>query len=236
MRALLHSANLGPQYLSWALIHAVYLKNRLPHWSINKTPYEAYTGQKPDIKRVRVSGSPVVCRMPGRRHAKLDIHSAMGIFLGYTATDSNIYCQDNGTKRIKLTTHVTFDEAGYTNPPNSRSPTQQLLQHLQGSPTPPTTPAPGDIIKHPLQPVSKPDTASPTGQDTRKQDKNALLVQRLRHKAYYQCRQHRTQMVWMSTALPMRSYLLVVQLCYHWTLRLHLLLVHTVNCFPTVDS
>jgi hypothetical protein len=31
MRALLHGANLGPEYWSWAVLRAVYLRNRLPH-------------------------------------------------------------------------------------------------------------------------------------------------------------------------------------------------------------
>ena len=34
MRCLLHSAGLGPEYWSYALIHAVYIKNRLPHTHI----------------------------------------------------------------------------------------------------------------------------------------------------------------------------------------------------------
>jgi transposase InsO family protein len=38
VRCLLHSANLGHEYWSFALLHAVYLKNRLPHSSINTTP------------------------------------------------------------------------------------------------------------------------------------------------------------------------------------------------------
>jgi hypothetical protein len=50
MMSLLYSANMGPQYWSWALLHSVYLKNRLPHTSIGITPYEAYTGVKPNVK------------------------------------------------------------------------------------------------------------------------------------------------------------------------------------------
>jgi hypothetical protein len=128
MRALLHGANLGPQYWSWALLHATYLKNRLPHQAIAKTPYEAYTGDKPDIKRLRGFGSPVVARLPGRRPVKLDTHTVMGIFLGYTSTDKNIYYQDSMTQKIKIATHVVFDEVGYTTPKRQRPHIQQRLQ------------------------------------------------------------------------------------------------------------
>ena len=47
MRCLLHAADLGPEYWSYALIHALYVKNRLPHSSIKQTPFQAFTGTKP---------------------------------------------------------------------------------------------------------------------------------------------------------------------------------------------
>lgn len=133
MRSLLYGANLGPQYWSWALLHSVYLKNRLPHMSTGTTPYEAYTGIKPNINKLKVFGCPVIARLPGKHPAKLDVHAAMGIFLGFTATDHNIYYQDIATKKIKIATHVTFDEAGYTIPPSDLSQTQHRLQlcHLK---------------------------------------------------------------------------------------------------------
>jgi dUTP pyrophosphatase len=92
------------------------------------TPYEAYTGKRPNLTKLRLFGCPLVARKPGRRPAKVDIHAARGIFLGYTATDNNVYYKDDLTKRIKVATHVTFDEAGYTIPENSRSSVQMDLQ------------------------------------------------------------------------------------------------------------
>jgi hypothetical protein len=128
MRSMLHGANLGPEYWSWALLHAVYVKNRLPHRALGITPYQAYTGRKPDIRHLRIFGSPVVSRLPGRRLAKLDSHTSGGIFLGFTATSRNIYYRDSKTKRFKIATHVTFDEAGYTIPGSQLTPIQRTLQ------------------------------------------------------------------------------------------------------------
>ena len=82
MRSMLHGANLGPEYWSWALLHAVYVKNRLPHRAMGITPYQAYTGRKPDIRHLRIFGSPVVSRLPGRLPAKLDSHTSGGDILG----------------------------------------------------------------------------------------------------------------------------------------------------------
>jgi dUTP pyrophosphatase len=132
MRSLLHCAQLGPEYWSWAILHATYLKNRLPHHAIHKTPYEAYTGNRPNLKHLRIFGSPITARNPGRRPAKLDIHASHGIFLGYTATHRNVYYLDSNTKKVKISMHVIFDEAGYTLPPSHRTILQQHL-HLQGS-------------------------------------------------------------------------------------------------------
>lgn len=75
----------------------------------------------------------MVVWLPGKRAAKLDANTASGIFLGYTATDDNIYYQDYTTKKIKVATHVSFDKAGYTNlPDNVTIRQQQLRLHDQG--------------------------------------------------------------------------------------------------------
>jgi hypothetical protein len=132
MHSLLHTASLGPEYWSWAIIHATYLKNRLPHRTTGTTPVEAYTGKRPNLTKIRIFGSPIVARLPGRRPAKLDTHATTGIFLGYKATENNIYYMDNTTRKIKIATHVTFDE-GYTVPPAQCTQIQHKLQQ-QGMP------------------------------------------------------------------------------------------------------
>ena len=79
MRCMLHSAGLGPEYWSYALIHAVYIKNRLPHTHIGKTPYEALTGTQPDLTNLRIFGSRLFIKKPGHRPAKLDHHTSRRI-------------------------------------------------------------------------------------------------------------------------------------------------------------
>ena len=44
MRCILHAVELGPEYWYFALTHATFIKNRIPHSCINKTPFEAITG------------------------------------------------------------------------------------------------------------------------------------------------------------------------------------------------
>jgi hypothetical protein len=54
VRCLLYSSGLGPEYWSFALQHAVYLKNRLPHTAINDTPLRVYTGKRPSARNLRI--------------------------------------------------------------------------------------------------------------------------------------------------------------------------------------
>jgi len=51
MRGMLYNAGLGSEFWSYALLHAVYVKNRLPHSALHmqRSSYEAYTGGKPNL-------------------------------------------------------------------------------------------------------------------------------------------------------------------------------------------
>ena len=60
IRCLIYGAGLGSQFWSYALRHAVYLKNRRPHTGIEyKTPYELVNNTKPNLSHLRVFGSLV---------------------------------------------------------------------------------------------------------------------------------------------------------------------------------
>ena len=116
MRSMLINAGLPAQYWSYALIQSVFIKNRLPHahHEYNKTPFEAITGRRPNVRDIKIFGSRVVAKKTGHRSAKLDDHTSRGIFLHHTATTSISKYLDNTTKREKITSHLEYDEAHYT--------------------------------------------------------------------------------------------------------------------------
>lgn len=130
MRCLLHSAELGPEYWTYALQHAVYVRNRLPHHAINITPYEALTGTQPDLSGLRTFGSRIYARQPGRRKAKLNDNTSKGYFLGFTATTKNVLYIDEDSGRVKTGTHVIFDEAHMSVPASKAPLAAQTLQRL----------------------------------------------------------------------------------------------------------
>jgi len=127
-RALLYGAGLPAKYWSAALVHSVYLHNRLVHLATLSTPFEYYYGVKHDLEFLKTFGSRVCVKGSGDRHAKLDRHDFTGIFLGYTATDQNIVYLDMDSGFVKQSHHATFDEAWYLQP--SRPPAAQLLYDL----------------------------------------------------------------------------------------------------------
>jgi len=94
MRTMLTGSNLGSEYWSYALRHAVYIKNRLPHQALPKyiSPFQQYTHRRPDISHIRVFGSHVIVKEPRVWRYKLDTnHVTTGTFLGFTATDRTIW-------------------------------------------------------------------------------------------------------------------------------------------------
>ena len=130
MRCILHSSELGPQYWSYALLYAVHIKNRILHTALQSTPYQVMTGKKPDVSHLRIFGSNLYAREPGRRKAKLDHHTSIGTFLGFAATNANIIYIDNKTAQVKTAHHVIFDEAQMTLPQKNTSVAAQTLQRL----------------------------------------------------------------------------------------------------------
>ena len=130
MRCMLHSAELGPEFWSYALIHAVYIKNRLYHNSIKITPYEAMTGRKPDLSNLRIFGCRELAKNPGKRPHKLDHHTTSGIFIGMTASNKIARYIDENSGVIKTATHLIYDEACMTLPSHKVPIAARTLQIL----------------------------------------------------------------------------------------------------------
>jgi hypothetical protein len=130
MRCMLHAANLGPEFWSYALIHAVRVYNMLPHSAINQTPYYSIMGNHPHVEWLRVFGCCYYARKKSDRPHKLDYNTSTGIFLGFTGAAKNVYYYDIGTNRIKTSTHGIFDEANIIVPQAERSNASQALIDL----------------------------------------------------------------------------------------------------------
>jgi hypothetical protein len=58
-RTLLYGSGLPAKFWSAALLHSVYLHNRLIHRETKKTPFEGYFGRKPDLSSLKLFGARV---------------------------------------------------------------------------------------------------------------------------------------------------------------------------------
>ncbi len=125
---LLYGSGLPAKFWSNALLHAIYLHNRLVHSMTNKTPFEGWHGHKPDVTRLKTFGSCVCVKRTESRCSKLNHHDFTVIFLGYRATDQNVFYLDTSSSVVKSCHRAVFDKTWYLQP--SRPPAAQLLYDL----------------------------------------------------------------------------------------------------------
>ena len=112
-RTLLFGSGLPAKYWSAALLHAVYLHNRLVHLETKKTPFKGYYGIKPDLSFLKLFGLRVCIKRTGDQRSKLDPHDFRGIFIGYALTDQNIFYLDIDSGLVKRSHHAQFDKTWY---------------------------------------------------------------------------------------------------------------------------
>nr|GFA27887.1 putative zinc finger, CCHC-type [Tanacetum cinerariifolium] len=110
VRSMLNS-NL-PEFL-WteALKTAVHVLNRVPSKFVPKTPYEIWTGRKPNLRYLRVWGCPVEAKLYNPQSQKLDLKTISFFFFGYPERSKGyrFYCPSHST-RIVETRHAEFLE------------------------------------------------------------------------------------------------------------------------------
>lgn len=100
-RCLLFDANLSKEFWAEATNTAVYLQNRIVANGLNgKTPYEMWTGNKPDISHLRVFGSVVMVHIAKERRHKWDRKSEKHLLVGYSENIKGYRVYNLRTKNI----------------------------------------------------------------------------------------------------------------------------------------
>ena len=130
VRCLLYTAGLSTKFWSDAIQHAAWLYNRTFHTAIEKTPYEAYTNQRPILDKLLTFGTKIIAKKAGRRKNALDPNAYDGIFLGYGATMDNVRYWDNNQRRKRTGKHNAYDEIQYSVTPTKRSPAGKHLMEV----------------------------------------------------------------------------------------------------------
>ncbi|WVZ87756.1 hypothetical protein U9M48_034345 [Paspalum notatum var. saurae] len=109
-RALLKQRGMPAVFWGEAVATAVYILNRSPTKALNgKTPYEAWHGRKPAVSHLRVFGCLAFVKELGHI-GKLDDRSTPGVFIGYAEGSKAYRILDPGTRRVRTSRDVVFDE------------------------------------------------------------------------------------------------------------------------------
>lgn len=113
-RTMLIAADLPPEFWPYSLHTAVYIRNRVPHRSLNgQTPYQKWFGRPPDLGHLRTFGCLAwpMLQYDQRENGPWAHQSVQGIMVGYGTHDGVylIYLPDS--KRVITSREVQFDEA-----------------------------------------------------------------------------------------------------------------------------
>jgi transposase InsO family protein len=110
-KCMMHTSGLPPTYWAWALATAAFLRNRSPTRALHrKTPYEAWTGNKPSLAGLRVFGCLAYVHIPKANRTKLDYKARVCVFVGYSMQSKAYLCYDRLQDKIIVSRDVDFVE------------------------------------------------------------------------------------------------------------------------------
>ena len=106
---MLEARNLPLSLWLAAIQHAAYLRNRSYTCAIaNKTPYERWFRQRPDVAHFREFGIPVHVLRDGENQSKLEPKALTHTFVGFDDPFPSIRYYDARSHNIKTTRNYSF--------------------------------------------------------------------------------------------------------------------------------
>ena len=120
-RAMLLESGLAPKHWGAAMLAIVHVRNRLPSprdKEHGRSPYELWTGHKPDLKKLRVFGCKCYIHVYTSR-TKFAPKAEEGIFLGYDKLSGAYIVEVARTKALRVSKSVKFDEGHELDMPTS---------------------------------------------------------------------------------------------------------------------
>ena len=131
-RSMLKWKGLSNNFWAEAVNTAVYILNRSPTKAIlNKTPYQAWHGQKPQVHLPKVFGCVAYAHIPKQEREKFDEKGEKNIFVGYN-NESKGYCLYNPkTNKMVISRDVIFDESATWNWENDSNQGPKMLEIIE---------------------------------------------------------------------------------------------------------
>lgn len=115
-KCLILNSKLQKSFWAEAVYTAAYIINRSPTKALKyRTPYEMWTGKKPNINNMRIFGCPVMVHLPKAKRQKWDSKAVKMIFVGYCDYTKGYRLYDENKKQIYKSRDVVFLEHAIKN-------------------------------------------------------------------------------------------------------------------------
>lgn len=109
---MLLDAGLEKQYWGEAIAAAAYIQNRLPSRTVGKTPFELWSGQKPDVSHLKVFGCQAFVHVPDAKRGKMESKAEKLIFVGYDSGSKAYRFLNKQKNKITVSRDARFLELG----------------------------------------------------------------------------------------------------------------------------
>ena len=108
-------ARLSKSLWAEAVATATYLRNRMVTTALKNglTPYQMWSGKKPDLSNIRTFGCIVYSHIPEGERRKLDMKANKLRFVGYTESTSNYKVWDEVKRRCYVRHDLIFNEGDF---------------------------------------------------------------------------------------------------------------------------
>jgi hypothetical protein len=177
-RALLIQSHLPPKYWGYAVLHSVYLMNRLPSVAIGgDLPYHKLHQQLPDISMLRIFGCLCYVSTNDVHRLKLDPRARKCVFLGYKSGTKGFIALDLHSYEIVVSRNVQFEELIFPYSPQTNTQSQTnwefFIPPIDSIPSttvdtnvninaPITSPVPDSISSSTADPIDTNNSTTPT--------------------------------------------------------------------------
>lgn len=111
VKCMLRLKNLPKYFWAEAVACAVYILNRSPSSSVEgRTPFEVWSGRRPNIEHMRVFGCIAYAHVPNHIRKKLDDKAEKCIFIGYSNVTKGYKLYNPKKEKVIISRDVIFDE------------------------------------------------------------------------------------------------------------------------------
>ncbi|CAJ2657635.1 unnamed protein product [Trifolium pratense] len=127
-RALMIQSHLPPRYWGYAVLHSVFIMNRVPSNAIQgEIPFTALHNKLPDLSQLKVFGS--LCYVSNQDHhrSKLDHRARKCVYLGVKPGMKGYVALDLHNHEILVSRSVVFEETIFPYPVNPSKPSWEYL-------------------------------------------------------------------------------------------------------------